>query len=83
MTSSKSIETPEIDERVSQPEKPGLSAKINRSKPLYIRKSVTRLSIIADRPLKTKSDICAALEDYGYCLSPEQREALEKWCGVT
>lgn len=59
------------------------SAKINRSRPLYIRKSITRLSVISDRPLKTKADICAALEDYGYCLPPEQREALEKWCNVT
>lgn len=59
------------------------SAKTNRSRPLYIRKSITRLSVISDRPLKTKSDICAALEDYGYCLPPEQRAALEKWCGIT
>jgi hypothetical protein len=59
------------------------SAKINRSRPLYIRKSITRLSVISDRSLKTKSDICAALEDYGYCLPPEQRAALEKWCNVT
>jgi hypothetical protein len=59
------------------------SAKINRSRTLYIRKSITRLSVISDRPLKTKSDICAALEDYGYCLPPEQRAALEKWCNVT
>lgn len=58
------------------------SAKINRSRPLYIRKSITRLSVISDRPLNTKSDICAALEDYGYCLPPEQRAALEKWCNV-
>jgi hypothetical protein len=59
------------------------SAKTNRSRALYIRKSITRLSVISDRPLKTKSDICAALEDYGYCLPPEQRAALEKWCNVT
>lgn len=59
------------------------SAKINRSRAIYIRKSITRLSVISDRPLKTKSDICAALEDYGYCLPPEQRAALEKWCNVT
>ena len=58
------------------------SAKINRSRGLYIRKSITRLSVISDRPLKTKSDICAALEDYGHCLPPEQRAALEKWCNV-
>jgi len=59
------------------------SAKINRSRRLYIRKSITRLSVISDRPLTTKSDICAALEDYGHCLPPEQRAALEKWCNVT
>lgn len=59
------------------------SAKINRSRPLYIRKSITRLSVISDRPLNTKSDICAALEDYGHCLPPEQRAALEKWCNIT
>ena len=59
------------------------SAKINRSRPLYIRKSITRLSVISDRLLKTKSDICLALEDYGHCLPPEQRAALEKWCDVT
>ena len=59
------------------------SAKINRSRPLYIRKSITRLSVISDRLLKTKSDICAALEDYGHCLPPEQRAALEKWGDVT
>ena len=59
------------------------SVKINRSRPLYIRKSITRLSVISDRLLKTKSDICAALEDYGHCLPPEQRAALEKWCDVT
>ncbi len=59
------------------------SVKTNRSRPIYIRKSITRLSVISDRPLKTKSDVCAALEDYGYCLPPEQRAALEKWCNVT
>ncbi|MGB5297619.1 MAG: hypothetical protein WBM52_10010 [Thiogranum sp.] len=59
------------------------SAKINRSRAIYIRKSITRLSVISDRPLKTKSDVCSALEDYGYCLPPEQRAALEKWCNVT
>ena len=59
------------------------SVKTNRSRALYIRKSITRLSVISDRPLKTKSDVCAALEDYGYCLPPEQRAALEKWCNVT
>jgi hypothetical protein len=59
------------------------SAKTNRSRALYIRKSITRLSVISDRPLKTKSDICAALEDYGHCLPPEQKAALEKWCNVT
>jgi len=59
------------------------SAKINRSRAIYIRKSITRLSVISDRLLKTKSDICAALEDYGYCLPPEQRTALEKWCNIT
>ena len=62
---------------------PRKSVKINRSRPLYIRKSITRLSVISDRLLKTKSDICAALEDYGHCLPPEQRAALEKWCDVT
>jgi hypothetical protein len=60
-----------------------VSAKTNRSRALYIRKSITRLSVISDRVLKTKSDICAALDDYGHCLPPEQRAALEKWCGVT
>ena len=59
------------------------SVKTNRPRALYIRKSITRLSVISDRPLKTKSDVCAALEDYGYCLPPEQRAALEKWCNVT
>jgi hypothetical protein len=59
------------------------SAKTNRSRPLYIRKSITRLSVISDRVLKTKADICAALEDYGHCLPPEQRAALEKWCDIT
>ena len=58
------------------------STKTNRSRRLYIRKSITRLSVISDRPLNTKSDICAALEDYGHCLPPEQRAALEKWCGI-
>jgi len=62
---------------------PRKSVKINRSRPLYIRKSITRLSVISDRLLKNKSDICAALEDYGHCLPPEQRAALEKWCDVT
>ena len=59
------------------------SAKTNRSRALYIRKSITRLSVISDRPLKTKSDICAALDDYGHCLPPEQKAALEKWCKIT
>ena len=58
------------------------SARTNRSRPLYIRKSITRLSVISDRTLKSKSDICAALEDYGHCLPPEQRAALEKWCNI-
>ena len=58
------------------------STKTNRSRALYIRKSITRLSVISDRPLNTKSDICAALEDYGHCLPPEQRAALEKWCDI-
>ena len=58
------------------------STKTNRSRGLYIRKSITRLSVISDRPLHSKSDICAALEDYGHCLPPEQRTALEKWCNV-
>ncbi len=62
--------------------KPRKSTKTNRSRKLYIRKSITRLSVISDRPLHTKSDICAALEDYGHCLPPEQRAALEKWCGI-
>ena len=59
------------------------SAKTNRSRALYIRKSITRLSVISDRPLNTKADICAALEDYGHCLPPEQRAALEKWCDIS
>jgi hypothetical protein len=67
-------------EQAYQPRK--VSAKMNRSRPLYIRKSITRLSVISDRVLKTKSDICAALEDYGHCLPPEQRAALEKWCNI-
>ena len=80
MSESKTIEAPVIEE--SQPRESRRKAKINRSNPIYLRKSITRLSVIADRPLKTKSDICSALEDYGYCLPPEQREVLEKWCGI-
>lgn len=86
-----SVELGEPDEcaQVTEPDKTAnysrsrKSAKTNRSRALYIRKSITRLSVISDRPLKTKSDICAALEDYGYCLPPEQKAALEKWCNVT
>ncbi|MGI9321477.1 MAG: hypothetical protein ACR2O5_08695 [Thiogranum sp.] len=87
-----SVELDEPDEcaQVAVPEKSAnaysrsrKSAKTNRSRAIYIRKSITRLSVISDRPLKTKSDVCAALEDYGYCLPPEQRAALEKWCNIT
>lgn len=80
MSESKTIEAPRVEE--SDPTEGRRKAKINRSKPVYLRKSITRLSVIADRPLETKSDVCSALEDYGYCLPPEQREVLEKWCGI-
>ena len=83
------LEEPGDCAQVTEPEKSAnaysrsrKSAKTNRSRALYIRKSITRLSVISDRTLKTKADICVALEDYGYCLPPEQRAALEKWCNV-
>jgi len=84
------LEEPGDCAQVTEPEKSAnaysrrrKSAKTNRSRALYIRKSITRLSVISDRTLKTKADICAALDDYGYCLPPEQRAALEKWCNIT
>lgn len=45
----------------------------------YMEKSVRRLSVIADRPLKTKDDIFAALLEYQHTLLPEQTAALMKY----
>ncbi|WP_455233919.1 hypothetical protein [Thiogranum longum] len=81
MTLKELTKDPAIDED-AEDVRPETAARGNRSNPLYIRKSITRLSVIADRPLKNKSDICAALEDYGHCLPAEQRQALQKWCDL-
>lgn len=82
MATVKDADTVELEEPATPVVEKRRVTKINRSAPLYLRRSVTRLSVIADRPLKTREDICAALEEYGYCLPPEQREALEKYCGL-
>ena len=54
--------------------------KIDRSSAAYLTHSINRLSVLADTPIKTKQDICAALQVYGRCLLDVQREALEDYC---
>ena len=57
--------------------------KIDRTSRPYLKASIQRLEIIADRRLKDREAICIALREYGYALLVEQREALEKWCRMT
>lgn len=53
---------------------------VNRDSRRYLLSSINRLSIISDRPIRNKTDICNALKQYGFCLSDEQRQVLVDYC---
>jgi hypothetical protein len=54
---------------------------VNRNSPAYIKRSLGRLCLMGDVPYTcSKQVICRLIQEYGACLAPEQRKALERWC---
>ena len=54
---------------------------VRRTHPIYIRKTLERLAVLADVPYTTtKWQVCKLIQTYGHLLPEPQRIALEGWC---
>jgi len=50
-----------------------------RNTPQYLRASIRRLSILADKPIRTKDDAFIALIEYEHMLIAEQVVVVKAW----